>query len=151
MDQPIQKQHYRNVQLIKVTDPFYLIYLSQYKKEKKADIVYDKPVPLKSDVMGYLLELAIMGWVKNSGICLAEKIITYEKGFGKGHRKMFKELDYVLRRDKKYFVGEVKVSSSAKGNVSKACEQLSFSKELLNNITDNVTTQIIRVYLNFKN
>ncbi len=147
----MQKQNFRNVQLVTVTDPFYMIYLSQYKTEKKADVVYDKPVRLKSDVMGYLLELAIMGWVKNSGICLTEKIITYEYGFGKRQNKMFKELDYVLRIDKKYFVGEVKVSSTTKGNVSKACEQLSFSKELLSNIADSVTTQIIRVDLNFKN
>jgi hypothetical protein len=147
----INKTDYRNVRLLTVDDPFYQIYLSQFKHDRQKDVVYDKPIPKKSQTMGYLLEISVNEWVKKSGVCLDEKNISYEYGHGKRHKRIFKELDYVLRRGKSLFVGEVKVSSSEKGSISTACDQLTFSKELLSRLADNVTMQIIRIDLNFKN
>ncbi len=142
---------YRNIQLLKVDDPFYQIYLSQFKHERQKGVVYNKPIPKKSQTMGYLLELSIIDWVKKSKICLDEKIISFEYGYGKRHKRIFKELDYVLSRGKSLFVGEVKVSSSKNGSIFTACEQLTFSKELLSSLADSVTLQIISIDLNFKN
>lgn len=141
----------RNVQLVSVTDPLYLSNQAQYKEVKEVDVVYNKPVRHKSEIMGYLLEMTIRSWVKNSGISLNERVITYKHGSGVREKNLVRELDYVLGNEKKCIVGEVKVSSTGKGVVSKACAQLIYSKELLENIIDSVTMQIIRIDLNFNN
>lgn len=141
----------RNIQLIPLADSGYQNYLLQFKTEKKSEMVYDKPARKKSEIMGYLLELVVSEWVKRSKINLEERIITYEYGDGKKIKKIFKEVDYVLKQGKRFIVGEIKVSSSSNGMVTKACEQLTFSKELLSHLSNSVTMQIIRVDLNFQN
>jgi len=145
----INKTDNRNIQLLKVDDPLYQIYLSQFRHDREKDVVYDKPVQKKSQTMGYLLEIVVCEWVKKSGVCLEEKIISYEYGHGKRHKRNFKEVDYLLKQGNSLIVGEVKVTSNV--SYSTACEQLTFSKELLSCLADNVSMQIIIIDLNINN
>ena len=151
MDKQPSKTFIKKVQLISDDHPAFKKFLLRYKTKKEKDVVYDKPVKKKSAVMGYLLELSVRHWVKNSGFCLDEKIISWEQIDEGKCSKLFKELDYVLLKDKIHFIGEVKVSSTANGNVPVACKQLTASKELLSKIVNAMTLQIIRIDLNFNN
>ena len=151
MLRPFGKIRIKNVQLVPVTNPGYQLYLSQYKTEKKADVVYNKPAKKKAQIMGYLLELAVRDWVSASQFYIEENIIHYQVGSAKKQEDRWKELDYVLRHGTNLTIGEVKVSTSEKGLVKKACEQLSYSRELLSQISGTVKMQIIRIDLNFQN
>ena len=151
MDRHSNNSQLRNIKLISDKNQSYQNYLLQFKTKKEKDVVYDKPAPAKAFIMSYLLELAVVEWVKNSGIYKSEKIISYQYGNKNRPITKYKELDYVLQDGTSHFVGEVKVSASANGLISEAIKQLIFSKELLSKISKPITMQIIRIDMNFRN
>lgn len=140
-----------NVQLVSEQDPFYQLYMSRHKSEKMSDVVYDKPVRKKANIMGYLLELTVRHWVSGLPSFIEEKIISFREGSNERQEPRWRELDYVLKAGNRYTIGEVKVSLREKNISNDAFEQVSNSREILSQISNSVNMQIIKIDLNFKN
>jgi hypothetical protein len=88
-------------------------------------------------------------WVKSSSILIDERIISFTADNRNGRRqKFFRELDYVLKNESHYCVGELKVSSLSV--TTKASRQLAESFNLLRHISDSIELHIIHVDLSYE-
>ncbi len=135
----------RNVQLVSVDHPFYKLYLSQFRR--KSNGINNSAVKSKSFLISMVLERTVQEWIKTSATVSKERIIYYEIG----RKRFFKELDYVIKKNNRYIIGEIKVSSMEGDVVSKAAKQLNESKIILSHISKDIGMQIISINLNYKN
>lgn len=139
----------RNIKLVHDTDEDYCAYinniqLSNFHLRPKNQRSY-------SDIVAYPLELTVREWAKQSGAMLAERIISYEVlQRNNRYEKRFKEIDLVYRIADKYYLVEVKVSSSNRA-VPTASKQLRNSYSILNRADFDLELMIVHVNLNYKN
>jgi hypothetical protein len=141
------KLQIKNVQLISKKNPAYKSYCEQFKSTNN-NIVQSGYVKTKAFTASHILEIAVREWIKKSGQLLKNRIISYEVCKGNKYERRFKELDYVLKKNNRLIVGELKVSN--KNPISTAVEQLVFSQRLLRHINKSVQTQIIWIDLGAK-
>ncbi|NOQ27894.1 MAG: hypothetical protein GQ564_21235 [Bacteroidales bacterium] len=149
MNTRINKNIY-DIELIRKDNQYYQLYLNRYKSEKPKTKILSNKVVSKSHTISYVLELVVRKWIEQSGQMIEEQIISFHTKNKNGKKRLFKELDYVLKKGEKYIIGELKVSSGSKAKL-KASKQLLESQRMLKKRFNNVDTQIIWVDLNYKN
>jgi hypothetical protein len=137
----------KNIQLISPEDQFYKLYCTRFKTEKKSQIVQTANSTNKTaGLASHALEDTVFEWIKKSGISLENRIIYFEKHFRKDKFvRLFKELDYVLKKGDKLIIGELKVSNH--NPTGKALKQTFESRELLKKIYTNIEVQIVWIDL----
>jgi hypothetical protein len=75
--------------------------------------------------------MTVRHWIKETGLALNERIISYEKlNRDNKYQQHFNELDFIYKFEGKYWLGEVKVSSSPNAKY-KAFNQLENSQSIL--------------------
>jgi len=145
--QPFKVNKYiKNIQLISVEDPRYVEYCTQYKKPK--GLLNHNKVKPKNETMSYLFEKTIQNWIANTNKAIENRIIYYELHKRKSIEARFIEVDYLVLNENAITIGEVKVSTSDLPNVRYASEQLLTRKELLSQIFNSISLEIIIVNLN---
>lgn len=139
----------RNIKLVDDTDEDYRTYIDNIKLAN----VRLRPKNLRSysDIVAYPLELTVREWAKHSGATLSERIISYEAlQRNNRYEKRFKEIDLVYKIGDKYYLVEVKVSSTNKA-VPNASKQLRKSYSILSQVGFDLGLMIVHVNLNYKN
>lgn len=142
-------QKIRNVKLVHDNDEDYCAYIDNIKLSN----LHLRPKNLRSysDIVAYPLELTVREWAKQSGAVLTERIISYEVlQRNNRYEKRFKEIDLVYLIGNKYYLVEVKVSSSNKA-VPTASKQLRNSFSILSNADFDLELMIVHINLNYKN
>ena len=139
-----------NIRLISPEDPFYKLYCTKFRTEKKQAVQTEISSNRTAQLTSIALEQTVLEWIKKSGISVPERIISYEERKRKNRFvRLFKELDYVLKKGDKLIIGELKVSNH--NPTSKALKQTFESRELLKKIFSNIEVQIIWIDLSPKN
>lgn len=96
------------------------------------------------------MEKTVREWAKKSGAELHGRILSYELLHGNRYEKRFKEIDLVYRMRDKYFLVEVKVSSSLSA-LPKASRQLRDASLILSKADFDLELLIVHIDLNYKN
>lgn len=139
-----------NIRLISPEDPFYKLYCTKFKTEKKQAVQTEISSNKTAQLTSIALEQTVLEWIKKSRISIPERIISYEEHQRKNRIiRLFKELDYVLKIGDKLIIGELKVSNH--NPTVKALKQTYESRELLKRIYNNIEVQIIWIDLSPKN
>lgn len=140
------KSQIKNIQLVSPDNPFYRLYQSKFRSEKQKNVVDSSVIKTHSYTTSWVLEDVVREWIKSSGTMLEERIIMYDEYYAVNQfRRMFKELDYVLKQGDKLIIGELKVSTS--NPRVKASKQTFLSSEIIKKIAQSFEVQIIWVDL----
>ncbi len=145
-----QYPKFKNIQLISPEDPFYKLYCTKFKPEKPTQVIQTANETNKTaELASHALEDTVFEWIKKSGVSIETRIIYFEKHINQ-HKfiRLFKELDYVLKKGNNLIIGELKVSNH--NPTGKAIKQTFESRELLKNIYPSIEVHIIWIDLSPK-
>jgi hypothetical protein len=139
----------RNIKLLPESDESFCSFISNIQLEyfhlRKSN------QRRQADIIANPLEKTVREWAKLSGATIKERIISYEllQNSNK-YEKRFNELDCIFLLDNKYYLVEVKVSSSTRA-IPKASNQLKNAYQILCQAKYDVALLIIHINLNYKN
>lgn len=139
----------RNIKLVSESDDDFCSFISNIQLEHYH--LRTSTQRRQADIIAYPLEKTVREWVKLSGAALEERIISYELlPNSNKYEKRYNELDGILLVDNKYYLVEVKVSSSTRA-IPKASNQLKNAYQILCQAKYNVALLIIHINLNYRN
>lgn len=133
----------RNVSLVTPDDLAFKAFIENIKLEAYR---FRKSNQRKySDIISIPLEMTVRHWIKETGLALDERIISYEKlNIDNKYQQHFNELDFIYEFYGKYWLGEVKVSSSPNAKY-KASNQLENSQSILK--TAQFETELLLIHI----
>lgn len=138
----------RRISLVRTSHPNYRAFLEELRLSKLR--IRDAKMPRTySDLLGEQLEYVVQKWIQPAG-GQKERVLSYEQmGRNQRYSKRFREMDFVIQKEKCLYVGELKVSYSSK-ILNKAYKQLSLSVGVLRRKEACVKAMLIYVNLSYK-
>lgn len=141
------RKNYRNIEFVSKSNENYQVFFRHIIDSKKENrIKYESPVERDKfiSIISRLFEKVITKQIQSS----QERVLSYEELnpiTGRWQRK-FREIDGVNFENDKIILSEIKVSSR-NDVICKAIKQLCLSKEILNEIFDEIEIRVIFVGL----
>jgi len=134
----------KNIRLVNTDNEDYRAFIDNIKLEAYH---FRRPNQRKfADIISNPIEKTVRYWIEQSGLAINERIISYEKlNRNSVYQKHFNELDFIFYNEGKYWLGEVKVSSSLKAK-HQASSQLKNAKTILNK--SEINTELLMVHVN---
>ena len=134
----------RNIKLVSENDLDYRKFIENIRQEN----FHLRPSNKRSysDLISYPIEKTIREWISKSMNNVDERILRYECLKLNKYENKFNEIDSIFIKDGKYWLVEVKVSSSSK-SVTKASKQLRRNYSILKRKNIDVELLIVHVDL----